>query len=92
MFCSIIAPHINAIDSEYFKSIDLNIAPEKIKEWDQAHQNLFANVHNAVLYWSEKTKDKWPLKNRIYLTKQLIKSYHEDLSSIEKLERELTML
>ncbi|KDR95985.1 Caspase domain-containing protein [Peptoclostridium litorale DSM 5388] len=86
-FCERIKKSLELIDKEYFKSTDLDIAPLEIKEWDQAHQNLFATIHDITLYWGKSSNNTRSLDNRKKLTKMLEQRYHKDIFTIGEIEK-----
>ena len=86
-FITIIKNEISLIDDLYQKSTNLNFAPQEIRNWDEAHQDLFATIHNITLYWGINSKNTWPIENRIYLTQRAESDYQECLKNIQIIEK-----
>ncbi len=82
----IIEPRITEL---YHQSSNIPMPPEDCKDYDQACQNIFATVTNMFLCYDKRGLEIWSKKNRIYLTQDAIKRFHDEWKRIELEENKI---
>ena len=73
----------------YHQSENVPMPPEDCKDYDQACQNIFATVTNMFLCYDKRGLEIWSKKNRIYLTQDAIKRFHDEWKRIELEENKI---
>lgn len=78
---------IPAIEKNYLKYTDLEIAPKEIRDWNLACMSLFSTIHDFTLFYNKKYKSQRDSKNRIACMDIAIKRYYVDLEKVANLEK-----
>ena len=73
----------------YHQSSNIPMPPEDCKDYDQACQNIFATITNMFLCYDKRGLEIWSKKNRIYLTQDAIKRFHDEWERIELEENKI---
>ena len=80
---------ISELDRYYFMSMDLEIAPDIIRDWNQACVVLFGTIHDFTLFYNKKYISQRTTKNRKACMEMTVAQYYSDMDKVRKLETEL---
>lgn len=80
---------IPELDKYYFMSMDLEIAPDEIYDWNQACAELFGTIHDFTLFYNKKYISQRTIKNRKACMEITVTQYYSDMEKVRKLEKEL---
>ena len=79
--------HQETIDDLYYEAGDIPHPPVDCQDYDDVSQNIFADIHNMFLYYSEDGIGNWDKQTRKHLMNDTIEKYKENLQRL-KFEKE----
>jgi len=77
------------LESYYFMSTDLGIAPDEIHDWYQSCHNLFGTIYDFTLYYNKKYMSQRTAENRRACMEMTMKQYYSDLEKVSNLEEQI---
>ncbi|MEW8956512.1 caspase domain-containing protein [Clostridium sp.] len=80
------------IEKQYFKQMELNIAPKELRDWSQCCSGLAATIHDFTLYYNEIYLHSRTPENRIACMNMTIKAYYNELEKLKTKELEIQLI
>ncbi|WP_103108445.1 caspase family protein [Brevibacillus reuszeri] len=80
---------IPEVNEYFFKSHNLDIPPDEIRDWSQACVVLIGTIYDFTLFYNKKYLSQRTPENRRACMEMTIKQYYSDLEKVRKLEEKL---
>lgn len=68
----------------FFKHNDLPLAPRRLHDWSQKHDQIISTIHNFSLFYNQEYLDTWDYDRRKWLMKNAIMQYERELEMLKQ--------